>query len=130
LEAAFDCTGGRPCLVTAAGAVVTALNYDFDVSLALTGTMPTELAGMTAMKILDISDYPDMFGTLPPELSELINLERVIIEGNNKMDGSIPPMYSRLIKVGLITSFNFKSRFLILFYQLFTRFRPCTQSPY
>ena len=66
----------------------------------LTGTVPSELGGLSELRVLDLySNY--LNGRIPPELGGLTKLRRLILS-NNYLSGSIPPELENLTNLGLL----------------------------
>ena len=61
----------------------------------LEGPIPTELADLPALFILDLSNNR-LVGPLPPELSRLTQLTELLLGGHNRLTGGIPPEWGRL----------------------------------
>lgn len=61
---------------------------------SLSGTIPTEIALLSSLKILDFGDN-ELTGTLPEELFDLENLEQLYLQGN-QLEGTLPDSFSKL----------------------------------
>ena len=70
----------------------------------LTGRIPAELRGLTALERLDLSTNR-LNGNLPPELTELTNLQYVDLS-DNQLTGAIPVTVSRLTNLRTISLHN------------------------
>ena len=93
--------GGRYCvggLATEIGALNTTIKIlNLGNNPELSGTVPTELAALTALASLDLS-YCQFTGSLPLEISRLSHLEELHVD-NNLLVGSISPEIASLSRL-------------------------------
>jgi hypothetical protein len=95
LEGHLDCSVGRPCAVTPQGLTAQTVYYTWQNTPGgprlLTGTIPPQLGGMTAIERLFLSSNQYMDGTLPPELGLLTAMTYLSLSSNTNLSGTIPP---------------------------------------
>jgi Leucine-rich repeat (LRR) protein len=55
----------------------------------LKGTIPSEIQYLSTLRILDLSDNPDLVGTIPRKIGALTNLNEIRLS-QTSLSGSIP----------------------------------------
>jgi hypothetical protein len=77
--------GGTPARVTGLE-----VQYRWSESRnVLRGRIPPELALLSKLEVLDLSDHRELKGTIPPELGSLVNLKTLDLSGN-QLTGPVP----------------------------------------
>jgi hypothetical protein len=71
-------------------------------SCFLSGSIPTEIGLLTALKVLDLSTNAPLVGSIPTELGALTMLETLDL-GNNQLTGTIPEQLSDISTLQSVT---------------------------
>jgi len=74
----------------------------------LTGTLPADIAQLTALTHLDLANN-EFFGALPPEIGQLTNLTDLLLGGNsgfNEFSGMLPSSFCNLVNLEFLNLAN------------------------
>jgi hypothetical protein len=95
----LDCSS-RPCTATAAGLTQLSISYQNDSKI--TGTMPPQMATLTAVTLVHVYNLDKMSGTLPTQLGLLTLVKSAQLYGHAKLSGTIPPQISGLTSLTVL----------------------------
>jgi hypothetical protein len=87
----LDCST-RPCTATAAGLTQVSISYTSDATI--TGSMPPQIAALTAVTLVHVFSLANVSGTLPTQLGLMTLVKNVQLYGLAKLSGTIPPQIS------------------------------------
>jgi hypothetical protein len=76
-ELFLDCSAS-PCTATAKGLTQVSISYTGDITI--TGTMPPQIATLTAVTLLRVFNNDEMSGTLPSQLGLMTLVETLYVE--------------------------------------------------
>jgi hypothetical protein len=92
----LDCSTA-PCTATAKGLSQVSILYVNNP--AITGTMPPQIAALTAVTLLYVYNNDEMSGTLPTQLGLMTLVKDAYLYGHAKLSGTIPPQISGMTNV-------------------------------
>jgi hypothetical protein len=95
-EGFLDCSTA-PCTATAKG--LTQVSISYINNPAITGTMPPQIATLTAVTWLYVRINGNMSGTLPTQLGLMTLVKDAFLHGHAKLSGTLPPQISGMTNV-------------------------------
>jgi hypothetical protein len=90
----LDCSTA-PCTATAKGLSQVSISYINDAKI--TGTVPPQIATLTAVTLVHVYSLDNVSGTLPPQLGLMSLLLDLRLDGHAKLAGTIPPQLGGLV---------------------------------
>jgi hypothetical protein len=94
----IDCTP-TPCVATPAGKALLVPPTTYSNDPTITGTMPPQIATLTAVTELWVYNNDEMSGTLPTQLGLMTLVEDARLYKNAKLSGTIPPQLASMTSV-------------------------------